>query len=477
MPSSRPAAVAGTFYPAEPSQLARVVEGMLAQAREALGTGNSDAPPPKAFIVPHAGYRFSGRVAAGAYARLQSAAGTIRRVVLVGPSHRVGVPGIAIPSVEAFDTPLGSVTLDQANMDLLRALPFCAVADEPHAQEHSLEVQLPFLQKLLPDFRLTAVAVGRASTRELADALACVWGGPETVVLISSDLSHYHTYHEGQRRDVQSSRAIVSLAQDRLRSVDACGWRGVNGLLRQAAALGLIPTTLELVNSGDTTGRRDRVVGYGAWAFAPDPAPVARDLDEGDGQKLLEVAAAGVRNAVAGKPVPQVLVSTFSKALRQPGASFVTLTKGGRLRGCLGSLQAFRPLVLDVAERSHSTAVNDPRFPSVEPAELPALHLEVAALTAPAALSFASADELMAQLQPGVDGLIIEDQGRRATFLPKVWEEIREPPRFFARLLQKAGLPADHWSSGLRAWRYQTRRFGAPLVTGRPSISSPRELD
>jgi hypothetical protein len=463
MPGSRPPAVAGTFYPSDRVQLAGVVDRLLARVRVPASGEREIASAPKALIVPHAGYRFSGRIAASAYAHLEHAARTIRRVILVGPAHRVGVPGIAIPSVDAFDTPLGSVALDQENFQRLRSLPCCVVADEPHAQEHSLEVQLPFLQRLLPEFRLTAIAVGRATTQDVAAALACVWGGPETAVLISSDLSHYHVYHEGQQRDVQSSRAIVSLAQDQLRSQDACGWRGVNGLLRQAAVLGLVPTTIELSNSGDTTGRRERVVGYGAWAFAPGPTPISGGLAETDGVKLLEIAATGVRSAVAGKPVPQALVNTFSRALQRPGASFVTLTRNGRLRGCVGSLNAFRPLVLDVVERAHSAAINDPRFPAVQRSELSALHVEVAVLTPPAALNFGSADELLAQLRPGIDGLIIEDRKHRATFLPKVWDEIPDPARFLARLLQKARLPADHWSDGMRAWSYQTLRFGAPL--------------
>jgi hypothetical protein len=462
MPRHRPAAVAGTFYPAEPERLGAMVDRLLAGVPEPPPGAGGAAAAPKALIVPHAGYRFSGRIAASAYAYLRCAVDRIRRVVLIGPSHRVGVNGVAIPSVEMFDTPLGSVPLDTGNMARLRALPECVVADEPHAREHSLEVQLPFLQKLLSEFMLTPIAVGRASTQQVADALASVWGGEETVVLISSDLSHYHAYHEGQRRDVQSSRAIVSLAQDRLRSPDACGWRGVNGLLRQAANLGLVPTTIELTNSGDTTGGRERVVGYGAWAFAPGPTPLARELDEKDGHKLLEVAIAGVRSAVSGKAVPQALVNTFPRALQRPGAAFVTLTKHGRLRGCLGSLQAFRPLVLDVAERSHSAAISDPRFPAVQQSELDALHVEVAVLTPLVSLAFAARDEMLAQLRPGIDGLIIEDKGHRATFLPKVWDEIPDPGQFLARLLQKARLPADHWSAGMRAWRYQTVRFNAP---------------
>jgi hypothetical protein len=476
MPSTRPPAVAGTFYPADRQRLAGLVEHLLHDAHTLLPESSDSNPVPKAWIVPHAGYRFSGAIAASAYARVRLGAQTIRRVVLLGPSHRVGVPGIAVPSVSAFDTPLGSVPLDQDNLQVLRSLPYCVVADEPHAKEHSLEVQLPFLQKVLPDFQLTPVAIGAASRDQVAAALKQVWGGPDTLILISSDLSHYHAYEEAQRLDEQSSRAIMSLTPGRIRSRDACGWRGVNGLLQQASDLGLTATTLNVLSSGDTTGRRERVVGYGAWAFSTAAVPVDKGLTAADETQLLELARKSVARAVGGKPVPQVAVGTFAAALQQPGATFVTLTRGGRLRGCLGSLQAFRPLVLDLVERSHSTAVKDSRFPPVRSDEIAGLHLEISILTAPAELRFKDADELLAQLRPGIDGLTIEDQRHRATFLPKVWSEITDPARFLARLRQKARLSPDHWSSTFRAWKYQTHCFGTGLGTRERAITPPRKL-
>lgn len=477
MSSSRPAAVAGTFYPADRQQLSNVVDRLMRRAHDALSAEIRNAPVPKALIVPHAGYRYSGAIAAAAYARVQAAAESIRRVVLFGPSHRVGVRGIAVPGVSAFETPLGRVPLDQNNMQLLRELPYCVVADEPHAKEHSLEVQLPFLQNVLSDFQLTPVATGAAGPDQVAAALSRIWGGPETLILVSSDLSHYHAYEEAQRLDVQSSRTIMSLTPGRIQSRDACGWRGVNGLLRHAADVGLTPSTLDLLNSGDTTGRRDRVVGYGAWAFSTEAVPGGDPLTEADGMTLLGLAQKAIACAVHGNPVPRVAVGTFAAALQRPGATFVTLTKGGRLRGCLGSLRAFRPLALDVVERGHSTAGQDPRFPPVRRDELDGLHLEVAVLTPPAALRFKHVGELLEQLQPGIDGLTIEDQGRRATFLPKVWTEIPDPARFLARLRHKAGLAEDHWSTTFRAWKYQSRRFGMGMSTQRRAINPPAKLN
>jgi AmmeMemoRadiSam system protein B/AmmeMemoRadiSam system protein A len=452
----RAPAVAGTFYPEDPARLGALTRALLDRAA-AGGAAEATAVLPKALIVPHAALRFSGTVAARAYARVAPAG--IERVVLFGPSHRVPVDGLGLPSAEAFATPLGKIPLDLDNLEVLKEQSYARVSDAAHASEHSLEVQLPLLQALLGDFRLTPVAVGRAEANVVDDALARVWGGPETLIVISSDLSHYHPYAEAQRRDTTTSMAIMGLA-GRLRGQDACGWRPVNGMLLRARNAGLLPETIDLRNSGDTQSNRERVVGYGAWAFADSAGRARAPLDETGRGELLRVAAQSVRRGVAGKPQAAVSVATFAATLQQPGASFITLTRNGKLRGCLGSLRAYRPLVLDVAERGHAATCKDQRFPPVQPGELPGMHVEVSVLSTPERMEFSGEDELLSRLRPGTDGLIFEDQGKRATFLPKVWEEIGEPRRFVQRLKQKAGLPPDHWSGTVRGWRYQTERFG-----------------
>jgi hypothetical protein len=256
----RPAAVAGAFYPADPARLEAMVRGYLAAARrEEMGL------PPKALIVPHAGYVYSGPVAASAYALLAAVAPRIRRVVLLGPSHRVPFAGLAASSATHFETPLGLVPLDREAVARALALPQVSVLDRAHAGEHSLEVQLPFLQCVLGDFHLVPFAVGEASDAEVAEVLERLWGGEETLVVISSDLSHYHAYDEARRLDGETTRAIESLDGDALEWESACGRVGVRGLLALARRLRLRPQTLDVRNSGDTAGPRDRVVGYGAY--------------------------------------------------------------------------------------------------------------------------------------------------------------------------------------------------------------------
>ena len=260
--SVRKPAVAGLFYPAAARVLAAEVDGLLATA-----TPVAD-PVPKALIVPHAGFPYSGPIAASAYARLRPARDTIRRVVLLGPAHRDWFEGLALPSVDAFRTPLGDIPIDQEAVKALHALPQVTVRDDAHKAEHSLEVHLPFLQRLLPAFSLVPLAVGEASADEVAEALAVVWGGPETVIVISSDLSHYQEYETARSTDSATAEAIERLDGAFLDGHRACGFIPIRGLLRETARRGLRVVRADLRNSGDTAGGRKEVVGYGAWTVS-----------------------------------------------------------------------------------------------------------------------------------------------------------------------------------------------------------------
>lgn len=263
----RPPAVAGAFYPDDPATLAATLDTMLAEVADAGGAAPKTAP--KAIIVPHAGYIYSGPVAATVYARLAPLSETIERVVVLGPCHRVAVQGAALSSVAAFATPLGKIDIDHSLDERLLQLSHVATYDEAHSREHSLEVQLPFLQRVLGNFELIPVAVGNASADEVADILECVWGGPETLIVISSDLSHYLDYDNAKTLDGETAKAIEALDPDAISDIQACGRIPVKGLLQVAEKLGLEVETLDLRNSGDTAGPRDQVVGYGAWTFSP----------------------------------------------------------------------------------------------------------------------------------------------------------------------------------------------------------------
>lgn len=255
----RQPAVAGYFYPADERELRACVDDLLRAVPVVA------AAAPKAIIVPHAGYVYSGPVAASAYARVAAARARIRRVVLLGPAHRVGFSGLASPEADFFATPLGLIPIDHAAIEDLRGLTQVRAYDAAHAQEHGLEVQLPFLQRVLDDFTLVPLVVGDATADQVAEVLEQLWDGAETLITISSDLSHYHAYAEAQRLDRATSRGIEALDPTRIGYDDACGRNPVNGLLCCARRRGLHASTIDLRNSGDTSGPRDRVVGYGAY--------------------------------------------------------------------------------------------------------------------------------------------------------------------------------------------------------------------
>ena len=262
--TTRPAAVAGLFYPADAALLAGQVQALLENVHT-----TEEMRAPKALIVPHAGYSYSGAIAASAYARLRPLRGKVRRVVLLGPVHRVPVLGLAVPSVQVFASPMGEVLLDTTALAALADLPQVVVDDRCHAQEHALEVHLPFLQTALGEFKLVPLAVGDASAAQVAEVIERLWGGDETLIVVSSDLSHYLPYATAQSVDTDTARMILGLRGD-LDHNQACGATPVNGLLLAARHHGLQVELLDLRNSGDTSGDKSRVVGYAAFAFYED---------------------------------------------------------------------------------------------------------------------------------------------------------------------------------------------------------------
>lgn len=258
MTQVRDPAVAGSFYPSDSHELRTAIECMLGQVRPQPG------PAPRALIVPHAGYVYSGPIAAAAYAQLVPHRELYRRVVLLGPAHRVSCRGMALPEADVFQTPLGAVPVDRTAINPIDH-PAVAVFEATHRLEHSLEVQLPFLQIVLGSFRLVPLVVGDTAPEAVAKVVEASWDLPATLVVISSDLSHYLDYDESRARDRATCRAIEALDAGRIGHHDACGATPVNGLLIAARRCGMHVQTLDLRNSGDTAGGRDRVVGYGAW--------------------------------------------------------------------------------------------------------------------------------------------------------------------------------------------------------------------
>jgi MEMO1 family protein len=446
MSSVRPAAVAGMFYPGDARALAAEVDDLLG----GVGVPVPRLGYPKALIVPHAGYIYSGPTAARAFDELVAARGNVRRVVLLGPTHRVAVKGLAVPSAAGFATPLGTVRIDADALRAVSDLPQVVTSDAAHALEHSLEVQLPFLQKVLGEFALAPFAVGRASVQEVAEVIARLWGGPETLIVVSTDMSHYHSYEQARAIDGATIERIAAFATD-IDHEEACGATPLNGLLFTSKNRNLSLKLLSACNSGDTAGGKGRVVGYSSFGLYDGGEVSLEDA----GRILLSLARGAIESSLLNKAEP---VSGASW-LKQVGATFVTLTKDGNLRGCIGSLQPARALGEDVAQNALGAAFRDPRFPAMTAAEWPQCNVEVSLLSTPKPLRFADEADLLAQIEAGADGLILEADGKRGTFLPQVWEDLPEKRTFLAHLLKKAGLPDDTRFTRCRISRYRVAKW------------------
>ena len=449
MASVRSPAVAGMFYPSDPV----VLRHMVARFTEAESVV---VRPLKAIIAPHAGYPYSGPIAGTVYAAIRRQAAQIRRVVLLGPAHRVGFSGIAAPADDGLASPLGVVPIDRAAIRSLLDIPGVQVLDAAFAGEHSLEVHLPFLQHILTDFVLVPLLVGGATPELVETVLERLWGGPETLIIVSSDLSHYHPYDAARRIDSDTSAAIETLQVSGLSGHLACGYLPISGLLRRALALDLRVTTLDLRNSGDTAGERSQVVGYGAYGF--EEAAHAR-LADTHRTILLDAARRSLEHAAAtGKP-PAVDPADYPRPLQARRATFVTLTQGGELRGCIGSILPSRALVADVVENACRAALHDPRFGAIVPAELARTDVSVSILSHPRRMPIGSTADLLSQLRPGEDGLILIDGQRQSLFLPKVWDMLPDPRAFVGHLKQKGGIAPSSEPPSLQAYRFTAETF------------------
>lgn len=443
-------AVAGMFYPAEPDVLAGDVRACLDRGAVPL-----PPTPPRAIISPHAGYAYSGWLAGAAWGA--TAGAKVAHAVVLSPSHRHAFRGIALPSGEAFAMPGFDLPINTAARTALVAEGLAHVEDAAHDAEHGAETQFPFLHALHPQADVLPLVLGQVDDAEVAaavDFLDRLLDHP--LFVLSSDLSHFLTERQANEHDDEASRLIETGGWQTLTPAHACGARGIRGYLASRAGQGARPTRLARATSAEVTGDRSRVVGYGAWTIAgPEGDAIAPE----DRTALLAAARSALHGRTVTGKAPELDEQGYSHRLRTRGAAFVTLTQAGRLRGCIGSLKAHRPLIRDVGENAISAGHADPRFPAVTASDLGALRMKIAVLGPPAPMIFETEADILAQLRPGEDGLILSDLGRRGTFLPMVWESLPEPAEFWRQLKRKAGLPADHWSETLAVHRYRAESF------------------
>lgn len=453
----RPPAVQGSFYPGSARELQTMVDGLLAAPADTLPPGRV-----RAVIAPHAGYVYSGPVAARA---LRLVPATTRRVIILAPSHRVALRNGAIARADAFRTALGEIPLDPA-CDTLCATPaLIRRADEPHAQEHSLEVMLPFLQRHLKRFSLVPIVLGQTvDSAALAQALAPLLDDPDTALVFSTDLSHYHPDATARQLDERCIAAILKLDSAALFSQELCGKAPVAVALQLAALRRWQPVRIAYQTSGDTAGDKEHVVGYTAIAFlepapAPSPEPVAPPapaasvaanlVPPAERRRLLALARETILARLAQRPLPPL--PTGAPVLAEKLGCFVTLHLRGDLRGCIGNITPVHPLAQAVQNNAISAAFQDPRFTPVTAAEMAAIDLEISVLSLPRPLPFADADDLLRQLRPGVHGVVLsEGIFRQATFLPQVWEQLPDKVQFLEHLCRKGGMARDAWRDPAR---------------------------
>ena len=449
------AQVAGSFYPADRDTVNQLIADQRRRAR-------ATTVAPKLVVAPHAGLVYSGAVAATAFEPWARRAERIKRVVIFGPAHRYGFRGLALHPAAHWATPLGQTPVAADLHAKIAALPFVAVDARPFVDEHSLEMHLVMLQAMLPaPFEVLPILIGQAEPVDVAAALAAVWGGPETVIAISSDLSHFHDQKTAVGLDNETARRIETYDAPAMNAQRACGFLGIMGALQLASQRDLRISALHLMNSGDVTGDGARVVGYGAFAF--EYAASAR-IAEGDRVQLLAAASAALGHAArnAGREPKLSFTGALSTGLTPLRATFVTLTHDGQLRGCVGSILPRRMLIEDVVANAVQAGFSDPRFSRLGEAELAGLDLDISVLSHPRPIAAHSEADLLAALEPDRDGLILGAGGRRALFLPSVWRQLPDAREFVRHLLAKAGLDPHRWPEAAEAWRFRVEAFSAP---------------
>jgi hypothetical protein len=450
----RPAAVAGTFYPADSKELTKMVDDFLARATPPAIDGTVQA-----LVSPHAGYEFSGAVAAQGYSLVKGK--HYDRVVIIAPSHVDPFSFVSVYSGDAYQTPLGTVPVDKAFCRRIVSGELVQLSTRGHIipgerGEHSIEDQLPFLQRTIGQFKLVPIIMGDqsyAASRQLGLALAREIKGGNTLIVASSDLSHYHPYADAETIDTKTLRAIrewdyLSMSENFERRVwEACGGAPIVAAMIASERLGASePHLLKYANSGDVTGDKSHVVGYSSWAFVKPSKPsraTAPEFTLSDAEKdaLLQLARQSVESAVKerklfeGAPSPEPL-----DALNQERGAFVTLKEHGELRGCIGYISPVRPLAETVRDVAAAAAVQDPRFPPVTTAELVQLDYEISVLSPLRHVTDIS------QIQVGRDGLIMKRGDKSGLLLPQVpVEQHWDRKKFLEETCHKAGLPANAW--------------------------------
>ncbi|MBW2967577.1 AmmeMemoRadiSam system protein B [Candidatus Woesearchaeota archaeon] len=453
---TRKAHVAGTFYPAQKGTLDIMVNSFLESAED-RGLGDVHA-----LVVPHAGYVYSGQVAAHGFKQLEGRKGEISKVFLIGNNHASGAyfKGISIPNYTHYETPLGKVKVSPIAAELSGEAPF--TFNEKAHTAHILEVEIPFIQKMFgEDVEIIPMVVGAADQDTVNDAAKAINDNfdSSSILVVSSDLSHYHPYEDAVQLDRACVQQIETQSFTGVSGCEACGKEAILILLRLSQMNGWKAKTIEYKNSGDTTGDKNSVVGYGTVAFYTEPGQFNVEVvDAAEQEFLLELARGTVETYVREGKRPSSDQSLPSDRLEEVRGCFVTLNKQGALRGCIGHILPQKPLYECIIENAVNAASADPRFPPVTADELDDIHIDISVLTLPEELSYDSPEDLLSQLRPNIDGVVLRSGFRSSTYLPQVWEQLPDKQGFLESLCRKQGSPDDCWKTA-KVSVYQAQVF------------------
>lgn len=445
--------VAGQFYPADKAVLDAMVDKFLKDAKPAPVTGHIFG-----LASPHAGYQFSGAIAGNAFKLIEGK--RYSTVVVLAPSHRVGFEGVALTTKDVYETPLGRIPLaKEPAQKLISEFAWAKDDPRPYSVEHSLEVELPFLQRTISDFMLLPVIVGSCNEgmiKELASALNRMLPGDDVLFVASTDLSHYHAYNEAVAKDKRTLKLIEDMdtaafaSEEKRGGAELCGYLPVETLMEIAKLRDGKAQVVKYANSGDTFGDKSRVVGYGAVVFTGEARKGA--LSDEQKRTLLTLARKTIEAQVTGKPLPPI-DDVKDPALTRRGAAFVTITKHGELRGCIGHIIAMEPLIASIRDNAVAASSDDPRFPPVSPAELKDISVEISVLTEPEPLPNPM------DVRVGTDGLIIKKDFHQGVLLPQVpTEQGWTRDEYLKGICRKAGMEGTCWKDA-HLYRFQANIF------------------
>lgn len=445
MKKIKSASVAGKFYPEDEKELLSSLEEFVKNNREQYKYST------RAIIVPHAGYVYSGQLASEGFQYLNSKS---KNIFVIAPAHYVALEGIAVSSCDYWETPLGEVQVNQEINQILVNDFWAKFNDEAIEPEHSLEVQVPFIQKFFPDAQIIPILVGDTDFGQITKLISYFWKNKDNAFVISSDLSHF--YHDSEAQKIDSVTAEMIETQDisDFNPRQACGYLGILGLVDFVKQEGFSLIRINLKNSSAVRGDKARVVGYGSWLLFEGTKE--KFVKNNFSEFLLNIAQESIMEGFENKRPLKVIPLDYPEVLQQNGASFVTLEIEGDLRGCIGSIIATRSLIEDVSQNAFAAAFSDTRFLPLAQEEYEYLEIAISLLSAPSLMNFEGEDDLLNQIEKNVDGIIIKEGIHRAVYLPSVWEQLPDKKIFLNSLKQKAGLSSSYFSKTFEAYRFKT---------------------